>query len=1072
MIMSNGKPRMATKKFLLILVPILVVLFASVLVITLVMNYYAGVMDTYLGRGNRVIVDSNGSEEWDKDYYDQKYATDTESQAASAVIAEQICDEGTVLLKNNGVLPLARTTTVTPFGYRYRSPFYGGTGSGNVRTDDPIVVTPQKALADEFTVNTTVENVIAAQIKVNKYFYDLDKGDDVLHFFMKTDSFNGSDHSLYEFASGTYAGTESSCAGSTAIVFIGRSGGENNDLWTVPYNSVAPVDVSKAGEDDAKPTGGADTDAVQHALMLTPEEKDMIKFAKTNCENVVAVINSSNALQLGDIASDGEYSADAIVWIGGPGAKGYASLANVLSGDVTPSGRTPDIFVRDLTKDPTYLNIGDVDGFTYTNTDGLAPMKSKHYAASRKASGPMNYIEYEEGMYMGYRYYETAAAEIDGYAYGELNADGSVKTAGEVIYPFGYGLSYAEFSQEITSFTGNKDKVSVTVKVTNTKGSKGKEVVQVYFEPPYTTADAANKIEKPAVTLAGFGKTKELATGESDYITVEFATSDMASYSVSHQNDDGTNTTGCYMLSAGEYKISLRKNSHDVIDARTFDISDTIWFDNDNPRSSETSAQAVLDDNGNPTSVAAKGEFDVSENTFVTATNRFEDSTRYMNEVAQNLTRSDFDVSKLVAGEKYKAAPQWVADALSPFDYATDALLGNVSGSKIYKSEAPKGGEEHDLVVSAMRGLSYYDPTWDELLNQLDYSSTQLMTLIFYDQYCTHELDEIGLGTTISRDGPQGITLKTDSFDAETHKVCAFSSAPIVAATFNADLAYAYGEALGQEMLTLGYTGWYAPGLNIHRTAFSGRNFEYYSEDPLLSGKIAARVVSGAGDQGVTSYIKHFALNDNDTNRANICVWANEQVMREIYLRSFEICVKEARMTVKYIADESGKQITKIMRASTALMTAYNYIGTTFSGGSYALIEETLRGEWGFRGAIISDMTGTNEFASPTSWRRDEMIRAGNDMVLWVKEIAAQDTSSATAQWRMRDAVHNIAYMIANSNAMQGVAPGSVVYYTMSPWAICLLVANIVIDAFVLVMIVLIVLRALDAKKRPENYKK
>lgn len=266
-----------------------------------------------------------------------------------------------------------------------------------------------------------------------------------------------------------------------------------------------------------------------------------------------------------------------------------------------------------------------------------------------------------------------------------------------------------------------------------------------------------------------------------------------------------------------------------------------------------------------------------------------------------------------------------------------------------------------------------------------------------------------------------------------------------------------------------GFTGWYAPGLNIHRTAFSGRNFEYYSEDPLLSGKMAARVVSGAGDCGVMSYIKHFALNDNDTNRANVCVWANEQAMREIYLRSFEICVKEARMTIDYIADEDGTHATKTMRACTALMTSYNYIGATFSGGSYALLEDTLRGEWGFTGAIISDMTGAN--TTGTSWRRDQMVRAGNDMTLWIMQINAIDTTSATVQWRMRDAVHNIAYALANSNAMQGVAPGSIAYYTMSPWAIWLLVANIVIDAFVLAMTAYIIVRLVRSRRHPELYK-
>lgn len=1068
--MATDKLRMSNRKFLAVWIPILVVLFATVLVVTIVMNFWSGVMDTYLGRGTRVTVDLEGTENWDTDYYDQEHETDVLSQAAAAEVAEQISDEGTVLLKNNGVLPLAENTAVTPFGYRYRSPFYGGTGSGNVNTSDPIVVTPESALASAFEVNTTVENVISSQTSVNKYWYDLGKGDDVLYYFMKTDSFNGSDHSLYEFATGTYLGTESSCEGTTGIVFIGRSGGENNDLWTIPYNSVSSVPVASAGTSGDTPSNSGDTNAVQHALMLTPEEKDMIRFAKANCDNVVAVINSSNALQLGDLAAeDGELSADAIVWIGGPGSKGYASLVKILTGEVNPSGRTPDIFVRDLTADPTYLNIGDVDGFTYTNTDGLGPMSSKHYAASRKTTNPMNYIEYEEGVYMGYRYYETADEVTAGFGYGELNDDGSVKTEGAVVYPFGYGMSYSTFDQRITSFSGNAESVSITVEVTNSETSRysGKDVVQVYFSAPYTETDRNNGIEKPSAVLAGFAKTGMLEPGDSDTVTITFDTDEFASYCYTRNNGDGT--TGCYTLTAGEYTVSLRENSHDVIDSRTFEIADTIWFDQSNPRDSEADAQAALNDEGDPTGVTARGEFDSSLDKVIAATNRFEDSTRYMNEEAQNLTRSNgLSLTDIEAGEKYKEAPDWVVEALQPFDYATDTELGNISGSRIYRETAPASGEDNGLVVSSMRGLSYYDPQWDELLDQIQYND-ELLTLIFYDQYCTQPLESVGLYTTISRDGPQGITLRTNSSGAETNKVCAFCSAPVIAATFNMELAYEMGHALGQEMITNGYTGWYAPGLNIHRTAFSGRNFEYYSEDPLLSGKMAARVVSGAGDCGVMSYIKHFALNDNDTNRANVCVWANEQAMREIYLRSFEICVKEARMTIDYIADEEGTHATKTMRACTALMTSYNYIGATFSGGSYALLEDTLRGEWGFTGAIISDMTGAN--TTGTSWRRDQMVRAGNDMTLWIMQINAIDTTSATVQWRMRDAVHNIAYALANSNAMQGVAPGSIAYYTMSPWAIWLLVANIVIDAFVLAMIAYIIVRLVRSRRHPELYK-
>ena len=265
------------------------------------------------------------------------------------------------------------------------------------------------------------------------------------------------------------------------------------------------------------------------ALELMPEEKETIELAKSTCDKVVVIINSSNAMELGALADDD--GVDAILWIGGPGAKGFESMSDILCGSVNPSGKLVDTYVRDLSKDPTYKNIGDVDGFAYTNTDGLGPMAAKQYSASRKASNPMEYIEYEEGIYLGYKYYETAYdTALAGFTYGELNADGSTKTAGQVVYPFGYGLSYTNFKQEIVSFRGNEDKVTLSVKVTNTGSLAGKSAVEVYFTAPYTDVDKEYKIEKSTVVFATFGKTKELKAGDSETIELSFATDDLASY--------------------------------------------------------------------------------------------------------------------------------------------------------------------------------------------------------------------------------------------------------------------------------------------------------------------------------------------------------------------------------------------------------------------------------------------------------------------------------------------------------------------------------------------------------------
>ena len=1063
-----AKLKMNQKKFIAIWAPVLCVTVGVLIAATSVMNYYSAALDTYLGRGEKKVVNSGNSSEWDLNYYNSLYgstAGENGSQLSAAKVAKQISDEGTVLLKNNGVLPLAKDSEVAPFGFRYYNPFYGGSGSGSVVTTDAYVVSPQKALESNFKVDGTFAGV-TDDTPVRKYYYDTTKGNDVLYFFEFTNSFNGSDQSIYEFDKSVYQ-TDGVGRNSTAVIFLGRAGGENNDLWSVPYNMVGDVNAGDAGTAAAKISAvknAEPTSEVKYALDLMPEEKEMIELAKDTCNNVVVVVNSSNAMELGALADDDEI--DAILWIGGPGAKGFQSLSDILVGDVNPSGRTVDVYVRDLSLDPTYKNLGDIDGYTYTNTEGLAPMQAKQYSDSRKESNTMNYIEYEEGVYLGYKYYETAHdTSLAGFTYGELNGDGSTKTQGQVVYPFGYGLSYTEFSQKIVSFSGNENEVSVTVEVKNEGDVAGKEVVEVYWTAPYTDLDRQLLVEKPTALLAGFGKTNTLKPGDSELVTVTFRTDDMASYSYLHKNSDGT--TGCYLLDEGEYTISLRKNSHEVIDKRTFSIDETIFFDAGNPRQSEKDGQAALDENGNPTSVPAKALSD-SAATFVAATNHFEDSNLYMTSSGvQALTRSTANgmaVSSLIAGEKYKEAPDWVVSLLKPYAVDSDPELGNVSGSKVYKTSDPVSKADNGLSLTSFRGVDYFDPSWNDLLDQINYENAQLITLMFKDQYAISPLDEIGLGASKALDGPQGLTISS-SFGADNLSTCAYSTEPVVAATFNAALAYEYGVAIGQEALTIGCTGWYAPGLNTHRTAFSGRNFEYYSEDGVLAGKMAARVISGAAEQGLACYMKHFALNDNDSNRANICVWANEQAIREIYLKSFEIAVKEARASIEYIADENGTHETKIVRGATALMTSYNYIGATFSSGHYGLLTETLRGEWGFQGAVISDMTGGS------AMRRDQTLRAGNDMILYFAQINATDTTSASAKWAMRDAVHHIAYMVVNSNWMQGAAPGAVIYYTTSPWMIGLIVANVVGYLFVAGMIVWMVVRGFDSKKHPENYR-
>lgn len=1017
------KKKMSLRKYLIIWLPILAILLALVIAVTAIMNFFAGTMDTYLGKGERLTTEVEGTEDWDLEYYETKYASaegENGSQLAAAAVAKTISDEGEVLLKNDNVLPLAKDSKVTPFGYRYLSPVYGGTGSGNVNTDQDYVTTAQAALAEKFDVNESVENIMneatPMELTTDSYAEAQKQESEV--------GFTGAGTSILEFDPAIYEDAAASCEGTTGIVFIGRVGGEGSDLQSTKYYDNTP-----------------------HQLALSTDEKETIAFAKENCDKVVVIINSSNVMEVGPLLS-GEYEADAILWIGGPGAKGFASMADILCGDVNPSGKTPDIYAMDHTKDPSFVNFGRFD---YTNAKtGMTNRVEREY---------FSFIEYEEGIYIGYRYYETRAAVDDSFDY-DAN----------VAYPFGYGLSYTEFTQTITDYDYNDDEITVKVNVANAENGKaGKDTVQIYYTAPYTTYDRENGIEKSEVVLAGFAKTDVIQPGDSDEVTITFPVEDMASYSYKRSNPDGT--TGAYMLEAGEYTISLRSDSHNVIDTRTYTVDDTIWYDGDNPRQSEKDAQALLNDDGTPTGTPAKAQVD-KDAEFIAATNRFDELNDYMDQSRiTKMSRSDFAATYPTAPTEFVASDEIVANlnnAANPFDIENDKELGNTAESLIYHKDKPVSNADNGLTLSSMRGLDYYDEAWNDLLDQIDYTAeTELNMLLLTAAFKTYELTSVGKPETIDHDGPQGLSLTgTEGNWGAAYAWCAYASSPVLAATFNVDLAYDMGEAIGQEALTTGVTGWYAPGLNTHRTPFGGRSFEYYSEDALLAGKICARVASGAADCGVITYVKHFAANEQETKRAQSLTWMTEQTLREIYLRPFEIYVKEATMTIKYIADDNGTVATKVMRGALGMMTSMNYIGTRYAGCSYDLVTSVLRNEWGFQGAIITDMTG-QALDTP-----ERAMRAGTDMWMWYSagKNTFADLESATAQYAVRNAIHNICYATVNSNIMNGAAPGAIVYYTMSPWAIWLMIGNIIIYAFIIVMSVFIVRRVLDTKKHPEKY--
>ena len=1033
--MAKDKLRMSNKRFMAILIPVLVILLVLVIGVTVAMNLFSATMNMYLGRGERQVINPEGVESWDVDYYDLKYsAEDGEngSRAAAAETAKSIADEGEVLMKNDGTLPLAKQTKVTPFGCRYISPIYGGTGSGSTTVDADFYATAEKSLKSVFQVNETV----VAKMKespVTSMTATAIKTDDV----SSGNGFSGATTTLFEYDPAIYDSVASSCGDTTGIVFLGRVGGEGGDLQT-----------------------GAYKDGTAHELALSSYEKGTIKFAKQHCKNVVVVLNTSNVMEISALTK-GEYAVNSILWIGGPGCRGMQSMADILSGDVNPSGRLPDTWVTDLTRDPTFANFGV---WNYENMKWCA----RNYGIEDKENDPAYqgnsltkykqapFVEYEEGIYVGYKYYETADA-----------ADSSFDYAKEVVYPFGYGLSYTEFTQTITEFGVYGDDIKVTVAVENKKDTDGKEVVQLYYSAPYTDFDKQHKIEKAAKNLVAFKKV-EVAAGKTEYVTLTFSKEDMASYCYTRNNDDGTK--GCYVLEEGEYSVYLGKNSHESWESRTVRVDSTVWYDGNNPRQYEKDGQALLDDAGIPTSIPAIAEKDNSAG-FKAATNRFDSTNDYVAKNMKLLSRADWANTQPSAPVNFVASDEVRAE-YAEFDYATDKNLGNVSGSKVYAETTPKEKAARDLVISDLRGKSYYDESWERLLDQIDYSEAGLCDFLFEGAYNTGKLDSIGMEATWNLDGPQGLSIWS-GFGTSQRPWCAWPSEPVIAATFNLDCAMALGESIGDEALTSKVHGWYGPGLNMHRSAFAGRNFEYFSEDSLLSGLMGAAEVSGAGNKGIFAFPKHFALNDQEADREGLLTWATEQTIREIYLKPFEMAVKNARMTIKYTADEKGTLSSKVIRGCTAIMASKNCIGADLCRSNYALLTEVLREEWGFQGFVVTDM---ELLCSPA--RHDKGLRSGLDLWMAIKggtpqftPIYADDITSSTAKNCIRNAVKNIAYTVANSSALNKTPPGAIIKYTMSPWAVWLLVGNIVVYGLIIGGIVWIVLRTLHSRKHPELYK-
>lgn len=863
-----------------------------------------------------------------------------ENVASATQLCEDIADEGIVLLDNDGTLPMAKNSKLNVFGWASTNPCYGGTGSG--------------ALSDAYPTVTLLEGLTNAGFELNTElsdFYTAYRADrPVVGMWAQ-------DWTLPEPEASQYSDEmmeNAKAFSDTAMVVITRVGGEGADL---------PTDVSQVTYDAGHSYN--DFEPGEHYLQLSKTEEDMVKLVCDNFDNVVVVYNGANAMELGWVKDYSQIKS--VIWCAGTGQSGFNALGSILCGDVNPSGRTIDTFVYDLTQTPTANNFGN---FNYTNMDEF---KANSFGADTIPA----FVNYVEGIYVGYKFYETAAAE------GLIDYD---KT---VVYPFGRGLSYTTFTQTLNSVTEADGTITVDVTVTNTGSASGKEVVEVYYNPPYTNGG----IEKASANLIGFAKTSELAPGASENVTVTFKAEDMASYD--------TYGKGCYVLEKGDYVISINADSHTVLDSKVYNVASDIVYDASNKRESDVEV--------------ADNKFDFAEGN-VTYLSRADGFANYAEATA---APADFELPAQAKATFYNNS-NWNPE---DFNNADDV--------------APTTGAKNGLKLKDMVGVDYNDAQWDAFLDQLTVSDMD--SLIALGGYQSAAVSSIGKVQAIDCDGPASIN---NNFTKQGS--IGFPSAVMIAATWNTDLAHDFGTSIGKMADDMNVSGWYAPAMNIHRSAFAGRNFEYYSEDGVLSGAMAANAIMGSQEQGVYAFMKHFALNDQETNRTSmLCTWSTEQAIREIYLKPFEKCIKDADCH--------------------AVMSAFNYIGTTYAGSCPELLIDVLRGEWGFVGMVLTDYYGVYGYQDA-----DRLIRNGGDFCLVNYDTETNhltDTTSATALVSARQACKNILYTVANSRAYyeENLNPG------MPGWEKLMIGVDVVLFAGLAAVELLVVKKGYAKRKEEEQ---
>lgn len=823
-----------------------------------------------------------------------------ETNEEAAEVAEEIMEDGIVLLKNESLLPLNETKKLNIFGWESINPAYGGAGSGGIND-----------LYDIVSLNQGLEN---AGFSINQKLVDFynNYGADDPEMSIQKQSWT-----LPEPPVDTYSDELIKSAkeySDVAVVVLSRKAGEgHNDI---------PMDVRKAAYDnnsdeyDDFPEG-------EHYLQLSQTERDMVDMVCSNFDNVIVIYNGANQFELG--FADEYPQIKSVVWCPGTGNVGFNALGKVFSGEVNPSGKTPDTFIYDMTTAPWWNNAEKTE---YTNLADMAVEGMNAGTAQVYAPAFTNYVE---GIYVGYKYYETAAQE------GAIDYDKTVQ------YPFGYGLSYTEFEQKMGELEEKDGQISVDVEVTNSGDVAGKDVVEVYYKPPYTNGG----IEKSSANLIEFEKTNLLQPGESQTVTVTFSIEDMASYD--------ENNAKAYVLEKGDYVISINSDSHTVLDQKTYTADKDVVYKGENKRASDDTA----------------------------ATNVFEDAKGDVT----YLSRADHFANY----EEATAAP---ASAELGEPYVSEYHLNSNFDKTTYLNDEdvmPTTGADNGLTLADMRDADYDDPRWEKLLDQL--TVDEMANMIAMAGYQTAAMDSVGKVATLDFDGPAAINNNFTGVGS-----IGFPIEVVIASTWNKELAQTWGECMGKISQEMGAEGWYAPGMNTHRTAFGARNYEYFSEDGILSGNMGAKAVEGARKYGVYSYIKHFAMYEG--NAKMVSVWSNEQAIREIYLKPFEISVKQG--------------------GANAVMVSWSFLGDKWTGECSNLMNTVLRDEWGFRGMALTDFFRNNGHGFMNA---DAALANGVDVMLSTfngEENNVANPEHPTSVLQMRNACKNVMYTVVSSWAYDG----------------------------------------------------